>query len=136
MTKGSAETLVREGEKDVSGSAKTISSAQHRQHGVEPNGSPLPFLDTPQDIAQRLVTDLTRGLTAQEAESRLRRDGPNALRGGGGVSAIRILATQLLNAMTAVLVICMVVAFAIQSWIEGGVLSGIIILNVSVGFYQ
>lgn len=30
----------------------------------------------------------------------------------------------------------MVVSFAIQSWIEGGVITAVIILNVVVGFYQ
>jgi P-type E1-E2 ATPase len=30
----------------------------------------------------------------------------------------------------------MVVSFAIQSWIEGGVITGVIILNIVVGFFQ
>lgn len=30
----------------------------------------------------------------------------------------------------------MAVSFAIQSWIEGGVITGVIILNIVVGFFQ
>jgi P-type Na+/K+ transporter len=30
----------------------------------------------------------------------------------------------------------MVLSFAIQDWIEGGVLVAVIVLNVSIGFYQ
>lgn len=30
----------------------------------------------------------------------------------------------------------MTVSFAIQSWIEGGVIAGVIILNIVVGFFQ
>ena len=38
--------------------------------------------------------------------------------------------------MTLVLIIAMAVSFAIQSWIEGGVITAIIILNIVVGFMQ
>ena len=38
--------------------------------------------------------------------------------------------------MTLVLVLAMVVSFAIQSYIEGGVISGVIFINIAVGFYQ
>jgi Na+-exporting ATPase len=38
--------------------------------------------------------------------------------------------------MTLVLIIAMAVSFAIQSWIEGGVITAIIILNIVVGFIQ
>lgn len=30
----------------------------------------------------------------------------------------------------------MVLSFAVQDWIEGGVLVAVIVLNVSIGFYQ
>lgn len=40
------------------------------------------------------------------------------------------------NAMTLVLIIAMAVSFAIKSWIEGGVITAIIVLNIVVGFMQ
>lgn len=38
--------------------------------------------------------------------------------------------------MTLVLIIAMAVSFAIESWIEGGVVTAIIMLNIVVGFMQ
>lgn len=35
-----------------------------------------------------------------------------------------------------VLIMAMVVSFAIHSWIEGGVVVGVIVLNIVVGFFQ
>lgn len=40
------------------------------------------------------------------------------------------------NAMTLVLIIAMAVSFAIQSYIEGGVIAGVIFINIAVGFTQ
>jgi Na+-exporting ATPase len=34
------------------------------------------------------------------------------------------------------LIIAMVVSLAIQSWIEGGVIAGVVLLNIIVGFFQ
>jgi len=38
--------------------------------------------------------------------------------------------------MMLVLIMAMVVSLAIKSWIEGGVIAGVIILNIVVGFFQ
>jgi Na+-exporting ATPase len=38
--------------------------------------------------------------------------------------------------MTLILIIAMAVSFAIKSWIEGGVITAIIVLNIVVGFMQ
>lgn len=38
--------------------------------------------------------------------------------------------------MTLILLIAMAVSFAIQSWIEGGVVAGVVFINVAIGFYQ
>ncbi|BGP26918.1 Ca2+-transporting ATPase [Rhodotorula toruloides] len=94
------------------------------------------FLLKPADIASRLEASIDDGLTSNEAAARQRRDGPNELMGGGGVSIWSILAGQVFNAMVLVLVACLAVSFGIQSWIEGGVIAAVIIINVGVGFLQ
>ena len=38
--------------------------------------------------------------------------------------------------MTQVLILAMAVSFGIQSWIEGGVIAAVIVLNIVVGFFQ
>jgi Na+-exporting ATPase len=52
------------------------------------------FLLSPKEVAVRLETSLDEGLSQNEVESRHRRDGPNELTGGGGVSILSILAGQ------------------------------------------
>ena len=41
-----------------------------------------------------------------------------------------------LTRLIQVLTLAMVVSFAIEDWIEGGVLAAVIVLNVSIGFVQ
>ncbi|GAA5854933.1 hypothetical protein JCM8547_004126 [Rhodosporidiobolus lusitaniae] len=94
------------------------------------------FLLPYKEVANRLETSIDDGLSSSEVEARHRRDGPNELTGGGGVSVWSILAGQICNAMVLVLVICMAVSFGIQSWIEGGVIAAVIVINVVVGFVQ
>lgn len=66
---------------------------------------------------------------------RLDNYGPNELGQMEGVSPIKILIVQVANAMTLVLILAMAVSFGIQSWIEGGLVTTVILLNIIVGFF-
>ncbi|EME88988.1 uncharacterized protein MYCFIDRAFT_149581 [Pseudocercospora fijiensis CIRAD86] len=88
------------------------------------------------DVAEQLNADIDDGLTESEAKTRLEEYGNNELGDGQKVNPGKILVRQIANAMTLVLVLAMVVSFAIQSYIEGGVISGVIFINIAVGFYQ
>ncbi|PGG97223.1 potassium/sodium efflux P-type ATPase, fungal-type [Polytolypa hystricis UAMH7299] len=83
-----------------------------------------------------LETHPDDGLTPDEAQRRLETYGLNQLEGGEGVSIVKILIRQVANAMMLVLIMAMAVSFGIQSWIEGGVVAAVIILNIIVGFFQ
>ncbi|KAK4508550.1 hypothetical protein PRZ48_002289 [Zasmidium cellare] len=87
-------------------------------------------------VVEELQTDVDDGLTTAEAKRRLEEHGRNELGDGEGVNPGKILTRQIANAMTLVLIIAMIVSFAIQSWIEGGVVAGVIFVNVAVGFFQ
>ncbi|EKG20739.1 ATPase P-type K/Mg/Cd/Cu/Zn/Na/Ca/Na/H-transporter [Macrophomina phaseolina MS6] len=76
------------------------------------------------------------GLSTDEAQKRLKEFGPNELGDSEGVAPGKILLRQIVNAMTLVLILAMAVSFAIQSWIEGGVIAAVIALNIVVGFFQ
>ncbi|KAF3050909.1 Na+ ATPase [Didymella keratinophila] len=76
------------------------------------------------------------GLTTAEAKTRLEKFGKNDLGDDGGVQPAKILLRQVANSMTLVLIAAMAVSFAIESWIEGGVVTAIILLNVVIGFFQ
>lgn len=88
------------------------------------------------DLVQQLESNTQNGLTKAEATKRVEQYGRNELDDGPGVQPIKILIRQVANAMMLVLIMAMAVSFGIKSWIEGGVVTAIIILNIVVGFLQ
>ncbi|KAJ5684210.1 ATPase P-type K/Mg/Cd/Cu/Zn/Na/Ca/Na/H-transporter [Penicillium maclennaniae] len=93
-------------------------------------------LAEPHEIAALLETDLQNGISATEAELRLKTDGPNVVREIKGVSVWGILLRQVSNSLTIVLLITMALSFGIDDYIEGGVITAVILLNIVVGFFQ
>lgn len=88
------------------------------------------------DLIQQLEADVENGLSKAEAGRRVENYGRNELDDGPGVQPVKILIAQVANAMTLVLILAMAVSFGIKSWIEGGVVAAIIVLNIVVGFLQ
>lgn len=95
-----------------------------------------PHLLPAHEVAQQLQTDPDNGLSDEEAKSRLTQFGLNELLGGGGVNPGQILMRQVFNAMVLVLIMAMAVTFAIKSWIEAGVVTTVVVINIIVGFFQ
>lgn len=87
-------------------------------------------------LIQELGADAENGFSKATAAEKLQEFGRNELDDGPGVQPIKILIRQIANAMMLVLIMAMVVSFAIKSWIEGGVVAAVIILNIVVGFLQ
>ncbi|KAJ5569178.1 hypothetical protein N7450_011664 [Penicillium hetheringtonii] len=106
----------------------------HRSGG-SPLSQPAHSL-TYEAVIKELSTELDEGLSPDEATRRLEQYGPNKLDEGEGVSVVKILVRQVANAMMLVLILAMAVSFGIQSWIEGGVICAVIVLNIVVGFFQ
>ena len=88
------------------------------------------------DLARQLEADIENGLTTVAAKQKLEQYGRNELDDGPGVQPVKILIRQVANAMMLVLILAMAVSFGIKSWIEGGVVCAIIVLNIVVGFLQ
>ncbi|KAK4118942.1 potassium/sodium eff [Parathielavia appendiculata] len=91
---------------------------------------------THEQLAAELDADILSGLTAHEAKTRLEQYGRNDLGEEEGVQPFKIIVAQIANAMTLVLILAMAVSFGIRSWIEGGVVAIVILLNIVVGFFQ
>ncbi|PQE22108.1 potassium sodium efflux P-type ATPase fungal-type protein [Rutstroemia sp. NJR-2017a BBW] len=87
-------------------------------------------------VRDELEADLEDGLTEAECQRRLEEYGRNELDDGPGVQPVKILIHQIANAMLLVLILAMAVSFGIGSYIEGGVISAVIIVNIIVGFLQ
>lgn len=88
------------------------------------------------DVVSQTRADTTEGLTSDEAQKRLEDYGLNELENGPSVSIVKILIRQVANAMMLVLILAMGVSLGIKSWIEGGVVAAVVILNIVVGFFQ
>ncbi|CBQ71963.1 probable ENA2-Plasma membrane P-type ATPase [Sporisorium reilianum SRZ2] len=82
------------------------------------------------------VEDAEHGLNKKDIESRRQEYGQNQLEGGDEISIWKIMLHQIANAMTLVLILAMGVSLGIRSWIEGGVLAGVVAINIIVGFFQ
>ncbi|KAI1373135.1 potassium/sodium eff [Hypoxylon crocopeplum] len=88
------------------------------------------------DLEQLLKTDVENGLDSGEAAHRLEHDGFNKVEGAQGLSVWKILLRQVSNSLTMVLILVMALSFAINDFIEGGVIAAVISLNIVVGFVQ
>ncbi|KAI1088977.1 potassium/sodium eff [Rostrohypoxylon terebratum] len=97
---------------------------------------PEPHKLAVEDLESILSTDVKNGLGNDEAARRLHCDGPNRVEGAQGLSAWKILLRQVSNSLTLVLIIVMALSFAINDYIEGGVIAAVISLNIIVGFVQ
>ncbi|KAF2023558.1 sodium P-type ATPase-like protein [Setomelanomma holmii] len=116
----------------------------HQQRKLQPiptNGGAPPQLQAPhtlsfEEVAEQLRVDINYGLSSAEAESRLGLYGPNKVKGAEGLSLWKILMRQISNSLTFVLIIVMAISFGIDDYIEGGVVTAVICLNIIVGFWQ
>ncbi|KAL6915872.1 hypothetical protein ACHAPO_005328 [Fusarium lateritium] len=95
-----------------------------------------PFLLTVEEAAEALGTSIDKGLTSQQVAEAQEKYPKNELDVGGTIPWYSILTKQLLNAMIIVLAFAMALSFGIKDYIEGGVLVFVIVLNVTIGFWQ
>ncbi|KAL5321485.1 hypothetical protein ACEPPN_009443 [Leptodophora sp. 'Broadleaf-Isolate-01'] len=95
-----------------------------------------PFLLTIEETARQLNTNIESGLTASQVAEIQKTHPPNELDTGGGTVWYKILGKQISNAMILVLIFAMGLSYGVGDYIEGGVLTAVIVLNVSIGFFQ
>ncbi|KAK3943276.1 hypothetical protein QBC46DRAFT_351651 [Diplogelasinospora grovesii] len=95
-----------------------------------------PFLLSVQEVVDFLGTDTDKGLSTEQLQQLRQTYPPNELDVGGAVSWYTILIRQLCNAMIFVLIFAMALSFGVTDWVEGGILAAVIVINVSIGFWQ
>ncbi|KAL8724344.1 MAG: hypothetical protein Q9166_008009 [cf. Caloplaca sp. 2 TL-2023] len=95
-----------------------------------------PFLLPSEDVINHLQTNDETGISPVKAQEAQRTYGPNKLEGEGGVKWYSVLLKQVSNAMILVLVLAMALSYGVTDYIEGGVITAVIVLNVVIGFYQ
>ncbi|CUS09847.1 unnamed protein product [Tuber aestivum] len=101
-----------------------------------PADKAAPHAAAPYALASLYSVDMSSGLTTKEAAERLSRDGPNKLTDAGGITWWGVLVRQVSNSLTLVLVIAMAASYGMLDFIEGSVISAVILLNIAIGFAQ
>ncbi|WP_372661300.1 cation-translocating P-type ATPase [Amycolatopsis kentuckyensis] len=87
-------------------------------------------------VAERLGVDPRRGLSAEEAEARLRRFGANTVSVPAGPRPLRRFLVQFHNPLIYVLMLAGVVTWVFGGHVDAGVIAGVVLLNAVVGFVQ
>jgi len=91
---------------------------------------------TIQEVSEILGTDLSTGLTADEAQTRLSRYGPNELAERPRPGFWRLLLDQFDNFVVIILLVAAVVSLLLGEMIEAGAIMAIVILNAVLGVIQ
>ena len=86
------------------------------------------------DVARRLGTDVTRGLSATEVSRRYAEHGPNALADIKGRSSLSIFVHQFRSLIVGLLVAAGGVALVLGEHIEAVAILIVIVLNAAIGF--
>ncbi|KAL6246452.1 potassium/sodium eff [Rhinocladiella similis] len=103
---------------------------------AEQNFPKQPFLLSVDEILDHLQTRIESGLSSAQIQQYQDKYGPNKLTGEGGVAWYSILGKQISNAMILVLVLAMALSYGVEDFVEGAVITAVIVLNVLIGFYQ
>ncbi|MEE9268548.1 MAG: HAD-IC family P-type ATPase, partial [Thermoplasmata archaeon] len=77
-----------------------------------------------------------QGLSQAEAESRLKRDGPNELQEVEAVSPLLLLAQQFVHPLVIILIVAAGIAAYLQEILDAAIIALIVVLNAIFGFVQ
>ncbi|KAK7608870.1 Na+-exporting ATPase [Phyllosticta paracitricarpa] len=95
-----------------------------------------PFQLSVDHLSSQLGTNVDSGLSSSQISELRQKYGENKLSGEGGVKWYTILLKQISNAMLLVLLLAMALSYGVSDYVEGGVITAVIVLNVLIGFYQ
>lgn len=85
---------------------------------------------------QELVAAQTGGLSSQDAQQRLERDGPNLLSESHGPSWVRKLGEQLVQPLVIVLLGASALSVFLGDYVDAGVIGAVVVVNALIGFFQ
>ncbi len=87
-------------------------------------------------VINEVNTNLTDGLTSQEAARRLEKYGANELVEMGRKSPWRILWEQMTSIMVIILIIAALISLGLKEYLDAIVIIAIILINAAIGFQQ
>ena len=88
------------------------------------------------EIATLLETDTAKGLDMFEVEHRQKHFGPNSLTLKKGKSPLLLFLLQFNQPLVYILLVAAFVTFALQEWVDSGVIFAVVLVNSIIGFIQ
>lgn len=95
----------------------------------------LPYSTQPDEVLVSLEAT-SSGLSTQQAQARLERDGPNSLPTPGRPSLISRILVQFDNVLIYILLVAAVVKALMGDWVDFSVILAVAVVNAAVGFVQ
>ncbi|HXI53690.1 MAG TPA: HAD-IC family P-type ATPase, partial [Candidatus Saccharimonadales bacterium] len=89
-----------------------------------------------EEVVRLLDTDLKLGLSGAEAESRLRKFGPNIVRERRAAPAWLKFVQQFHQPLVYILLLAAGVTLFLRQWVDASVILGVVLVNALVGFLQ
>jgi magnesium-transporting ATPase (P-type) len=89
-----------------------------------------------EEAVEALGADPERGLSADEAEGRLERFGPNTIEGTENDPWWRILLRQFMDPLIYILIAAGLLVLVLEEYIDAAVILAVVVLNGAVGFTQ
>ena len=94
------------------------------------------FGKTAEVSALELQSDLQKGLSATEAETRLKKYGPNALKAAKGKNPLKLLFEEFTDFLVIILIVASIISFLFGEKVDAAMIIAIVIINAIVGFIQ
>jgi len=91
---------------------------------------------SPEEVAQQLGTDASKGLSPEVVQVRQEQFGANELTAKAGKPAWLRFILQFNQPLLYILILAGVVALFLQDWIEAGVIFAVTVINAIIGFVQ
>jgi magnesium-transporting ATPase (P-type) len=88
------------------------------------------------EVEERLATDSSKGLDADQASARLDRHGPNQLPEGKRRGPARRFLAQFHNVLIYVLLVAGFTKAMLGLWVDASIIFGVVVLNAVLGFVQ
>lgn len=88
---------------------------------------------------EELLSDFnskSEGISNKEAQKRLEKYGPNIIKKKRTFKPLKVIISQFNSFLIYILLVASAISFLIGHSVDGFVISGIIVLNVSIGFFQ
>lgn len=89
-----------------------------------------------EDVIRELQTDPGSGLTAEEAQARLHKHGPNQLTGKPKKSLLTLFLMQLKDMLIYVLLGAAVVTLIVGEYVDAVIILAVVLLNAAIGVFQ